>query len=80
MFSGCGLAGDEDGADLNYKNAKRMVSAVQEGSWRAAGRPDRQAGRVIKASSTDRVKGGSHNGVIVTIGSIGYSIFSRCQE
>jgi len=59
---------------------ERMAIVVQEGSWRAAGRPDRQAGRVIKASGADGAEEGSHNGVIVTVGSIGCSVFSRCQE
>jgi hypothetical protein len=76
VFSESGLVGCEDGVDPDFKNAKRMVTNVQEGSWSAAGRPSRQAGRVIKASSADQVKGGNHNGFIITVESIGCSVFS----
>jgi hypothetical protein len=39
-FQGGGMDWDEDGADSNHKNAKRMIIAVQEGSWRADRRSD----------------------------------------
>lgn len=74
------MDGNEDGAGLDYKNAKRMAIDVQGGSWGTFGRHDRQVGGVIKAPSIDRVEGGSLNGVIITVGSIGCSVFSRCQE
>lgn len=69
---------NEDGAGSDYKNAKRMVGDVQEGSWGYFGRLDRQFGGVVKAPSTNHVEGGGNNEVVITVGSIGLSpVMSR---
>lgn len=69
-FQSVVMAGNEDDASSDCKNAERMDISLQEGSWRVAGRPDRQVGGVIQAAGTDQVDVESLNGVIITVGSI----------
>jgi len=80
VFSGDGMDWDEDGADSNHKNARRMVIAVQEGSWRADRGFDCQLGGVIQVPGANRVERGSLNGVYIKFGSFGFPALSRCQE
>jgi hypothetical protein len=81
LFSESGLArNEEDGVVQNYKDVKRVAFNVQAGGCGGTGRTDCQDGRIVKAPNTDRVDGGDNNGYIITIGSIGVSVFNKCQE
>ena len=74
------MARYKDGADQDHKDAKRLAFNIQAGGWSVAGEQNRQDGRIVKAPDTDGVEGGDGNGYIITIGSIGVSVFNRCQE
>jgi hypothetical protein len=79
MLSGSGLVRCEDGADQDYKDAKRMDIDVQAGSWSVVGGHDCPARRIIKAPGAE-LSSWLEEIIIITVGSIGCSVFSLCQK
>jgi len=74
------LARYKNGADQDHKDAKGLAVNVKAGGSCVAGEQNRQDGRIVKAPDTNRVEGGDDNSYIITFGSIGVSVFNKCQE